>query len=149
MTYDTTPRDQLIADLLASYRQTAKAFMESTQLLVQQESDLNASAVFLLRQLADRGELPQHDTARFCGVTDAAISRQVAICRRKGYVRTRRDDSNRRKVYLSLTPDGRALVERVDAVVQASFLCIFQSFSSDQITQMIENNQIVQRAIES
>jgi len=69
--------------------------------------DLNHASLAVLHVLLG-GPLAQRELAAAVQVEDQTMSRTVERLERSGYVERRRDDLDRRRVVVTLTPSGRA-----------------------------------------
>lgn len=65
----------------------------------------------LLMTIGQLGRTASHEVAEMTGVNVMSVSRAVATLQRHGRVKVERDDSNRRRKWLSLTEEGQHLYE--------------------------------------
>ena len=77
--------------------------------------DLNHASLAALHVLLS-GPLTQRELAAAVQVEDQTMSRTVERLERSGYVERRRDDADRRRITVTLTPTGRATCLRAGDV---------------------------------
>lgn len=141
-------RTEIVSELLATYRQTTKVFMEAFQSVIKDTTECNAGAIFLLRMVRDCDRSSQHTIATKMNVSDAAISRQVAICLEKNYIQSCVDTSNRRKAIISLTKEGEQVLEAVDAAVNKYVAERLRSIPDAELRRIINDTAMLQQRIQ-
>ena len=77
-----------------------------------EQMDLSFTQVRALVQLADRGELTAGEFAKAAEVTPASATGMLDHLEQAGIVERRRSATDRRRVVVSLTDEGQALVDR-------------------------------------
>ena len=82
--------------------------------------DLAPARMSLLRVLGQQKRQSINDVARFLGQTKAAASQNVDSLAGSGFVRRQADESDRRLVWVTLTPAGRRLLEKLEARQRAA-----------------------------
>lgn len=96
----------LLREIFRTYQVLMSAFARHT--------GMPASRFALMRVLATReGDVGITDLARKLGVNLAAVSRQIKELEGERIVRRRPDARDKRRSYVSLTPKGRKLFERI------------------------------------
>ncbi len=75
--------------------------------------NLTISQLSALATVSDSGELRLGDLAAAEGVSPSTLSRLIAGLEERGLVQRRPDEQDRRVAWMSLTPDGHALVARL------------------------------------
>lgn len=89
---------------------------------LQQHSKLSLSQLKLLLAVEKMQPAGQHRIADFLSVSPAAVSRQVEVCRRKGWVGVESLESDRRGQVVSLTTRGTTeLRKALDALEKHAF----------------------------
>jgi DNA-binding MarR family transcriptional regulator len=66
---------------------------------------------FYLRVLAERGELNQLELSKRVGIASTTAVSALDNMEKRGLLRRYRDPKDRRKYYVSLTPDGKRVVD--------------------------------------
>lgn len=74
--------------------------------------------VTLLRKLGQSGTATQSALAQATMIDPSAAARTFTALSKRGWIRRRRGDRDRRESYVELTPSGRRFVARVDATYQ-------------------------------
>ena len=83
------------------------------------DSGLTLSQYHLLEALREADELPVGELADRAGVAPPTATRMLDCLARDGFVERRHSQIDRRSVLVSLTPDGKAAVERAHDVITA------------------------------
>jgi len=65
----------------------------------------------LLMSIGTLGRTASHEVAQMTGVNAMSVSRAVATLQRHGRVHVERDENNRRRKWLTLTPEGERLYQ--------------------------------------
>ena len=75
--------------------------------------DLSLSEMMALGELADVASMSQQNLGQLLGLEKSTVSRLAAGLQRRGWVGRERDPANRRFYQLQLTPEGRAVADRI------------------------------------
>ncbi|HSG57184.1 MAG TPA: MarR family transcriptional regulator, partial [Paracoccaceae bacterium] len=102
-----TGRSALLHDLLKLTNRLMAPF--STHLSHRYRISLNEFR--LLMTIGALGRTASHEVAEITGVNVMSVSRAVATLQRHGRVEVVRDESNRRRKWLTLTEEGQRLYE--------------------------------------
>lgn len=89
-----------------------RLYNAQAQRILDRES-LSIAHWFYLRVLAERGELNQLELSRRVGIASQTAVPALDHMERRGILQRTRDPRDRRKYTVSLTDEGRALIERV------------------------------------
>jgi MarR family transcriptional regulator for hemolysin len=92
--------------------------------------------VLLLVRSRDWGT--QSEMAEAMGITGATLTHHLNALERKGLVRRRREEGNRRVQHVELTDDGVALFDRLRAVAQAHDTRLRAGLSAAETRQLAE-----------
>ena len=86
--------------------------------------EMNVNELRVLMTLAPMGEAASHELCEVAGLHPMNVSRAVSALRRQGRVEERRDEENRRRKLLRLTPEGQRVFDELapDANVAADRL---------------------------
>jgi DNA-binding MarR family transcriptional regulator len=76
------------------------------------------------------------DLARQCCIDVSAMTRLLDRLEKKGLVRRERTDADRRVVRIAITPEGRAVAERVPAVLCGVYNRALAGFTAQEWTQL-------------
>lgn len=74
---------------------------------------MNVNEMRVLMTLAPMGEAASHELCEVAGLHPMNVSRAVATLRSQGRVEERRDDENRRRKLLRLTPEGQRVYDEL------------------------------------
>jgi DNA-binding MarR family transcriptional regulator len=81
---------------------------------------LGAAQVALLRALGRSGPTTQCSLARATVIDPSAAARAFTVLARRGWIRRRKGDVDRRESYIALTALGRRLLRRVELIYAQS-----------------------------
>lgn len=93
----------------------------------------------LLMLLRRHGDVSQKAIASFHGLTEAAISRQVDVLMRKGFITRRVNPANRRERLLGLTRKGTAETDKARQLLHAEVDPLFDVLSSVERAQFMKS----------
>jgi DNA-binding MarR family transcriptional regulator len=82
-------------------------------------------------------------------VTKGAMTRLLDGLEKKQWVRRVRDNTDRRRVAIVLTPAGRKEADRLALLTDQSIQTILKSIPADDRTQVVRSIGLLRRAIES
>lgn len=74
---------------------------------------MSLSEMMALGELADVKSMSQQELGQLLGLEKSTVSRLVVALERRGWVGRERDPSNRRFYQIQLTPEGRAVADRI------------------------------------
>jgi DNA-binding MarR family transcriptional regulator len=85
---------------------------------------LNVNELRVLMTLAPMGEAASHELCEVAGLHPMNVSRAVGTLRKQGRIEERRDEDNRRRKLLRLTPEGQRVFDELtpDATLAAGRL---------------------------
>jgi DNA-binding MarR family transcriptional regulator len=135
-----TGRVQLIQDVLGS----AHIFSSAVNDLMQQRlhavigEQLTFSQIKLLKLVARTEAYNISQVAEFLGVSNAAASKAVDRLVRRNLLVRREAEGDRRAVELSLTEEGRGILDQYEAVTAEALEEIFGDVSADGLRQTAE-----------
>ena len=78
------------------------------------------------------GERDLSAVSEFTGGSKSASTRLVDGLERKGWITRRRDDDDRRRVFVALTPPGRAEAERLGQMTEAALSAVIGQLPPDR-----------------
>lgn len=78
---------------------------------LQEQLGIGMSQYRILALLSEGAEQGQRMVAQNLGQTEAAVSRQVGLLGKKGYIQGRINEKNRRQHLIAITPKGLKLLE--------------------------------------
>ncbi len=94
--------------------------------------DLTFSQFRMLMALRKRGQVTQKHIARFHGLTEAAVSRQIEILHEKKLILRTENQNNRRERMLTLTKEGHATAEKAIKTINEQLSTLFGVLSAKQ-----------------
>ncbi len=135
-----TSRVRQIQDLLGSAHIFACAVNDLMQerLLAVTGEQLTFSQLKLLKLVDRTDSYNISQVAAFLGVSNAAASKAVDRLVRRDLLRRSESEGDRRAVELSLTTDGRRLLEEYEAVTARTLEEVFGAFSSEGLEEVAE-----------
>ena len=104
---DSSEKAEMLHQLLKLTNRLMAPF--STHLAHRYKISLNEFR--LLMTIGALGQTASHELAELTGVNVMSVSRAVATLERHGRIEVVRDPANRRRKWLTLTPEGRRLYE--------------------------------------
>ena len=90
----------------------------------------------LLMTIGALGRTASHELAEVTGVNVMSVSRAVATLQRNGRIEVGRDDTNRRRKWLTLTDEGRRLYEIMRPQSEKVAAYLFSGMGHDEIAQL-------------
>lgn len=110
--------DKDLRDLLRLRRAIARAEQALSDIdrALLLPAGLCSSDLMILERLARKGARPVNGLGRQVGLTSGSMTTAVQRLRRRELVETRRDLEDKRVVWVSVTPQGEALVDRFSKV---------------------------------
>jgi MarR family transcriptional regulator, organic hydroperoxide resistance regulator len=88
---------------------------------------------YYLRVLAQRGDLNQLELSKRVGIASTTAVPALDSMERRGLLKRRRDPKDRRKYYVSLTEDGRRLVNELMPEIIQMISSSFDGVDSDEM----------------
>lgn len=76
--------------------------------------ELNVNELRVLMTLAPMGEAASHELCEVAGLHPMNVSRAVSTLRKQGRIEERRDEENRRRKLLRLTPEGQQVFDELE-----------------------------------
>ena len=112
---------------------------KTTDKILNTQLKITHSQVIMMHAIKHRGEVSQRDIAKYWQMTDAAVSRQVEILTKKGFIKLWQNPKNRREHILSLTSEGQEYLEKSFKVLDKKFEELFHVLSHEERTRLIES----------
>lgn len=110
---------------------------ESDQIL-QEQLGLTFSQFKILTVLADNPATQQRQIAVALGQTEASISRQIKLLKKKGLLESRTNPRNRREHLTALSARGERITEAAQNVLKNFQSGALEHMSGKQQTQLVE-----------
>lgn len=110
-----------------------KRLEAASRLLLEQalkDLDLTPSQYTTLNMLSAQAETSSSDLARRVLVTPQSMSEMIIALDRKGLIKRRESEGNRRVLGVSLSPAGRALLDKAEVRVDALESDLFATLSA-------------------
>lgn len=133
-------RVRQIQDVLGSVHIFASGVSDfvQEQLLAITGEQLTFSQLKLLKLIAQTEAYNISQVAAFMGVSNAAASKAVDRLVRRDLLRRRESEDDRRAVQLSLTEEGRRLLEEYEVATSRTLQDVFGSVSVENLRQVAE-----------
>ena len=142
---DPTERDALVREIvegMASARSATKR-QEFRRLITQ---SVSMSHMHVLATLSEAGPLPMSHLANALDVSVASATGIVNRMEDRGLVERSRDDADRRIVTVSLSDDGRRVMDEIDARAQGFFARVLRELTADELLQLRNGMRALHRA---
>ena len=104
---------------------------------------------YFLRVLWDEDGLTQRELSRRVGTMEPTTLHAIAIMERSGFVTRVRNDADRRKLNVFLTPEGRRLKERLLPLAAGVVGAATDGFSEREVSLLLSFLSAIQRNIEA
>ena len=101
--------------------------------------NLSFPQFFILMALKKRGDISQTAIAQYHGLTESAISKQIAMLQKIQFLRKTINTRNRREHILQLTPKGSKVVNEAMKKLGEQFVKIFNVLPKNQQKLFGEN----------
>ncbi len=105
---------------LIALRRIVKA-VDSQSRMLARDTNLTPSQLAVLKELAETGGAQPGDLARSAGLKQATISILLDRLQERGLVRRARGNTDRRTVFVQITPAGRETLSAAPDLLQAAF----------------------------
>lgn len=102
------------------------------------DTRLTASQLKLLKLVSLSGDTTIGDVALFLEISNAAASKAVDKLVGQSLLRRSEGAKDRRAIHLSLTGQGRGMLDEYDALAQAKLTEIFGQFSREELHRTVE-----------
>lgn len=141
----TDPRETVVREIvegMASARSATKR-QDFRRLITQ---SVSMSHMHVLATLREAGPLPM---SRLANALDVSVASATGIVNRmedRGLVERSRDDADRRIVTVSLSDDGRRVMDEIDARAQAFFARVLRELTADELLQLRNGMRALHRA---
>lgn len=126
--------------VLLSLRQIIRAMdLRSRQL--EKSVGLTVPQLIVLKDVAEAGESPIGQIAARVSLSQATVTTIVDRLEQRGAVQRQRAESDRRKVFVTLTELGSRLIEQSPTILQEEFLEAFERLAQWEQTLMLATLQ--------
>jgi DNA-binding MarR family transcriptional regulator len=98
--------------------------------------ELNVNELRLVVTLAHLGEAASHELCEVAALHPMNVSRAVARLRKQGRVAERRDDGNRRRKLLTLTPEGQRLYREMVPEIEEAATRVFAGLDAANLEML-------------
>lgn len=92
----------------------------------------------VLRVLAERGTTDPKDLAQAASLLNPSLTRIMQLLEKKGLIVRKDHPSDRRKVLLDITEEGRALLSRAAPESNAIFARLEERFGRERMDQLLD-----------
>jgi DNA-binding MarR family transcriptional regulator len=113
-------------EVLVTLRQIIRAIDLHSKRL-ERESGLTGPQLLVMQEIGKAGEITAGVIAREVSLSQATVTSIIDRLERKACLKRERSADDRRKVMVSLTPEGAALLDKAPTLMQESFINAFNS----------------------
>lgn len=110
---------------------------------------LTASQVLLLQAINDESLVTSSQLARIISLSQATVTTILDHLEARGLVSRQRSTEDKRKVYISLTEQGRQVLATAPAPLQEHFIEQFRQLQLDEQTTIIDSLQRVAQMMDA
>lgn len=132
--------DRLCEDVLIALRQIVRAIDLHSKKLVQQHG-VTGPQMVVLRKLTEAAPLAVGELARQSNLSQATVTDILARLERRGLVSRMRSDTDKRRVLVTITPEGTEVLQSAPPLLQDSFVTSFKRLPSWEQTAMVATIQ--------
>ena len=126
--------------VLLSLRRIIRA-MDIRSRQLERSVGLTVPQLIVLKEVADANNAPIGQIARRVSLSQATVTTIADRLEQRGALVRRRDDTDRRKVFVRLTPLGAELLKKSPTILQEEFLSAFDELEEWEQTQMLATLQ--------
>lgn len=101
-------------------------------------ADINEQQWRVLRVLAESGPMDATEVASRANILAPSLTRMIKAMTDRGVIRQERDDRDRRRIVLSITPEGEALIARVSPHSLQVYHEIETEFGPERISELLQ-----------
>lgn len=123
--------DALDDQIIRSLRRISRAIDKHSHRLAE-TWQLTGPQLLCIRRLAVGEDWTPSRLAAEIAVSQPTVTGIVTRLEKRGLLRRTRDDADRRRVWLELTPEGRALAERAPSPLQDQFATRLKALEPDE-----------------
>lgn len=145
----TSTKSENLTTLIQNYRFTTNLMVKHSQGVLEGNVDINMNTVVLMHALDPKGTVSQHDIAHRLQISDAAISRQIALLTKKEYIIAKQDPSNRRKMLISMSPKGARLLKIADRLINEELERVLSDMPADKLESMTAASTLIKEHLEN
>ena len=135
-------------DVLVALRRIIRAIDLHSRSLVQRFG-LTGPQLIILEELQSRGATSLGELSDAISLSDATVTGILGRLAKRGLVERRRDDTDRRRVLVSVTPAGSAILEQAPPPLQESFVSEFDRLHDWEQTLIVSSLQRVVAMMEA
>ncbi|HSM16590.1 MAG TPA: MarR family winged helix-turn-helix transcriptional regulator [Gemmatimonadales bacterium] len=134
--------------VLAALRRIMRAIdLYSRQLM--QQLGVTAPQLIVLQELARHGRVPAGSLAKRVSLSAATVTGIISRLEKRGLVERREDDTDRRRVLVGVTPEGRQLLVTAPLPIQQSFIREFEALPDWDQSHILSSLQRVVAMMEA
>lgn len=126
--------------VLVSLRQIIRAIDLHSKRL-ERESGLTGPQLLVMQTIGNSGEITAGVIARDVSLSQATVTSIIDRLERKGYLKRARNTEDKRKVMISLTPEGEMSLAKAPTLMQESFINAFNRLENWEQAQLLSSIQ--------
>lgn len=115
--------------------------------LLQEQLGIGLSQFKILMVVEWNPRVQQKTIADSLGQTEASVSRQIKLLKKKGLLETKQDQHNRRKHITAPTTMGMQITEAATAIMRRNFGPEYASLGEEKLTQLIVGLQDLHKVV--
>lgn len=124
-------KDQISHEILNQLRSLVQV-LRNTSTIYEQELDLSAAQVFVLRSLKEKSPLTVNDLAEKTRTHQSSVSVVVQKLAEKKFVRVTPSPEDRRRKMVTLTEKGRDILKELPKTIQENLIRNIDSLSNKE-----------------
>jgi len=100
--------------------------------VLQINSDITLSQFLILTAVKHKAGISQERIAKFLELTQAAVSRQIEVLRKKKLILREENPQNRREHILSITKNGESKLKKSSKIIMSKFNYLYKVLNRDE-----------------
>jgi DNA-binding MarR family transcriptional regulator len=129
------PQRADLVKLLDAVRSINKSIRAAAR-AVEQQVGISSAQLFILQELAEHPAQSINELANSTFTHQSSVSMVVSRLQEKGFVKRAQSNGDARRVSVSLTNSGLALVRRAPATAHSSLLRAFKTLTRDEVRDL-------------
>jgi DNA-binding MarR family transcriptional regulator len=125
----------------------ATVMSKQSDQVLREQLDIGLSQYKILMVLEWNPRTGQKTVADSLGQTEASISRQIKLLKKRGLLESKPDPNNRRKHITAPTTRGMKLTEAATDILRRSFAPEYAGIADDQLTQLMDGLHVMHKIV--
>ncbi|WP_010650195.1 MarR family winged helix-turn-helix transcriptional regulator [Oceanobacillus massiliensis] len=130
-----------LKSLVARYQNASNAIYRSLNVILKEKvhSDITTDQFSTLNQILKQEQCTSTDIASAFGIGKSAVTAQINRLHAKGLIKRKRDEADRRVIYLSVTDKGKEFVEYTQDKVYSYIGEHLSHFEEEEIIEFMRS----------